>query len=63
MHNLVKCRRQKLDTTVGVSDVLLANQDGIVNTEFAGELSNVLFTGVVHGDAEYLKTLWSVLLL
>ena len=54
---------QIVDAAVLVGDLLLADEDGIVDGVFGGELHHILRVAIIHGDADDLQSLAAVALL
>ncbi len=54
---------QDVDTAVAQSDRFFAEQDGIIYAHVFCELCNVVGAGVVHGNADNLKSLRAIFLL
>ncbi len=59
----IKRGGQILDAAVLLGDLLLAEQDGIVDGVFGGELLHILLVAIIHGDADDLQSLRAIALL
>jgi len=58
-----KCCGQNADAAVAIGNGIFANQDGIIDAHFFGELCDLFIAGIVHGYADDLESLGTVFFL